>query len=596
MTNFIVLAPILAPLGAAFIIPFFGLISKRLVPVISLLAMTVCLVALGLAADPVLVRGKVLVYWMGGWKPIGNIAIGINISIDAWGLFIALAIALVGLLAVLYSIVYLEDETGKESYYILVMLLLAALIGFTLTGDLFNQFVWLEILSFSSFALTAFHYEERIAIEGAFKYLITNSVAALFIVVALALLYATTGALNLAAAAGEFGKTSGQMIALGLLFAGYATKAAIIPWHFWLPDAHQVAPAPISAIFSGALIKIGIYAIGRLLFTLTPFQFNYMVRVIFLGIAALSMFVGGFQMLRQESIKRILAYSSISQMGFILVGLTIGTPLGIAAACVQLLNHALSKSALFFGAGSLRLTAGISNLAEGGGLYRKMPATFGLMALAGLSLSGIPVLFGFVGKSMLETAAVKAGEEWIVWFAVFSSIFTFAGIGRLLWRVFFQTENGTSSNWKGESRPLILVATAIPVVILIVIGIFPQFPLNWFAWPSATALLQPGHYVGYVLAFKNQPPNMPVTIFPPPNVLDWAVWPIPIITAIAGVALIYFIAPTRKLHFWRLPIIKQLSILMDRWHSGLLTDYVLWAAFSTSLLLILFYLIFTMVL
>ncbi len=300
MPDTYILTPILMPLATAFLLPFAGLLSRRLLPLLCIFAEAVSLVALALAIGPVFFQNEVLVYWLGGWQPKPGMAIGIDLAVDSWGLFIAFIIALVGFLSLLYSVVYLEEETGKEAYYVLMMLMIAAMTGFVLTGDLFNQFVWLEILSFSAFALTAFHYQQRSAVEGAFKYFVTNSLGALFILVALAVLYATTGALNLANAAGEFGKISGEMVALGLLFAGFAIKTAIVPWHFWLPDAYDAAPAPVAAVFSGALSKIGIYAIGRLLFTLTPSQFNFSVREIFLVISALTMVVGGFQMLRQE--------------------------------------------------------------------------------------------------------------------------------------------------------------------------------------------------------------------------------------------------------------------------------------------------------
>jgi multicomponent Na+:H+ antiporter subunit D len=593
MSDFVILGPVLVPLAAAFLLPFLALLSRRLLPFLCLLAMLLCLGLLFVASGPVFGQGKVLVYWLGGWKPIGGLAVGINLAIDAWGLFIALTIALIGVLAVLYSMVYMADESGREAYYILLMLLIAALIGFALTGDLFNQFVWLEILSFSAFALTAFHYEERIAVEGAFKYLITNSVAALFILVALALLYATTGALNLADAAGEFGRTSGEFIALGLLFAGYATKTALVPWHFWLPDAYDAAPAPVTAVFSGALSKVGIYAIGRLLFTLTPLRFNFEVGEVFLVIAALTMFVGGFQMLRQDSIKRILAYSSVSQMGYILMGLALGTPLGIAAACVHILNHALTKAALFFGAGSLRLRAGVSNLSEGGGLIRRMPATFGLMALAGLSLSGIPLTIGFISKTMLEEAAVEDGVRWLVAIAVISSVFTFAGVGRLLWRVFFGDEMERSYDGAGEGRPLALLAMSIPVLLSILVGVFPRLPLRWFAWPSAAALLQPGRYVANILVLESRPPSLSVQVVPPPHLLEWTVWPVPILVAACGVLLAYYSLPENEKRFWELPLIKHSYRLFRRWHSGLVTDYLLWNAFSTSVLLVLFVVIYS---
>jgi multicomponent Na+:H+ antiporter subunit D len=595
MQNLAAIGPILIPLGTAFLLPFAAVISRRLIGILCLLAMTFTLAVLILAAGPVLMQGKILVYWLGGWQPQGSLALGINIAIDAWGLFIAFTIALVGFLVVLYSIVYMEEETGKEAYFILVMLLIAAMIGFSLTGDLFNQFVWLEILSFAAFALTGFHFQDHLALEGAFKYLITNSVASLFIAVALALLYGTTGALNLADAAGEFGANSAEMIALGLLFAGYATKTALVPWHFWLPDAYDAAPAPVTALFSGALSKVGIYAIARLLFTLTPIGFNYIVRSIFLGIAGITMFVGGFQMLRQDSIKRILAYSSISQMGYILMGLSIGSPLGLAAAAMHVFTHALSKTALFFGAGSIQLRSGIRRLSEGSRLIRRMPVTFVLMALAGLSLSGAPLFIGFVSKTMLEDAATGVGLLWLTGLAVLASVFTLAGIARLLWQVFFKGENETVLAGEGEARPLSIVAMLVPVVISLFVGIFPNGLLGEIGWPSAAALLQPGIYVNDVLKMEGKPANFFFNVQLAPSYLRLTAWIIPLIVIVVGLLLAYFSLPENEFRFWRFAPQKQLAVALRRWHSGYVLDYLLWITFSTSLLLILFIVFFIQV-
>ncbi len=604
MQDFALLAPVLAPLSAAFLLPLASLLSRRFAPLITLPAMAISLAALLSLARPVFGAGQVLVYWLGGWTPVDGLAIGINFAVDAWGLLIALNIALVGLLAAIYSIPYMAEETGKEGYYALLMLLLAALIGFCLTGDLFNQFVWLEILSFSAFALTAFHYQERIAVEGAFKYLITNSLASLFILTALALVYATTGALNLAAIAGEFGRSNGQIIALGLLFVGYATKTALVPWHFWLPDAHQVAPAPVSAVLSGALIKIGIYGIGRLLFTVTPVEFNQLVLNIFLAVAVLTMFVGGFQMLRQNSIKRILAYSSVSQMGYILLGLAIGTPMGIAAAALLVFMHAMAKSALFFGAGAIQHYGRASLLSEGGGLLRKMPATFGLMVAAGLSLSGFPLTIGFVSKALLEEAALEEGATWAALAAIFCGAFTFAGLARLLWVVFVRRPAGDGQPARSravsvrirEAHPLMLLAMAVPVTLSVAAGLAPWLPVEWFGAPAMTALMRPAAYVEAVLG-----PNGGLSALPAlpaglhaPSLLDWALWPAVIFIVVAGSALAYVSLPGNERRFWGLPGVNGLYRLVRRWHSGLLPDYVLWNAFGTAVLLVLFVAVFAL--
>jgi NADH:ubiquinone oxidoreductase subunit 5 (subunit L)/multisubunit Na+/H+ antiporter MnhA subunit len=200
---------------------------------------------------------------------------------------------------------------------------------------------------------------------------------------------------------------------------------------------------------------------------------------------------------------------------------------------------------------------------------------------------------------MLEEALVEDGVGWLVAMAVLSSIFTFAGTARLLWRTFFgeavvgdeANENGQSS--KGEAHFLMIFAMAIPVLLSLLIGIFPQLPLGWFAWPSAVALLQPGRYVADILALESQPPNLVVHIVPPPHLTDWHVWIIPIVVVLGGLLLTYYCLPQNEKRFWKLPLIRQLYSLIRRWHSGFITDYLLWNAFSTSVLLVLFVLIYT---
>jgi NADH:ubiquinone oxidoreductase subunit 5 (subunit L)/multisubunit Na+/H+ antiporter MnhA subunit len=228
-----------------------------------------------------------------------------------------------------------------------------------------------------------------------------------------------------------------------------------------------------------------------------------------------------------------------------------------------------------------------------------MPLTFGLMALAGLSLSGIPLTMGFISKTMLEEALVEDGVGWLVAIAVLSSIFTFAGTARLLWRTFFgegvfrREENEHAQSGRGEAHPIMIVAMTIPVLLSILIGIFPVIPLNWFAWPAAISLLQPGRYVADILALESRPPNLVVHIVPPPHLSDWHVWVIPILVGVGGVLLTYYCLPRNEKAFWELPLIRQLYFVIRRWHSGFVTDYLLWNAFSTSVLLVLFVLIYT---
>ncbi len=583
MDDLLIAAPLLIPLATAFFVPVVRRVShsvRALVCIGSLALTLVCLLAL---AQPVF-GGEVLVYWMGGWQPRNGLAIGISLAVDAWGLLVALVVATVGLLSLVYSTVYMGAQSGRGSYYVLMMLLITGLIGFCLSGDLFNQFVWLEVFSFAAFALTGFHIDNHHAIEAAFKYLMTNSVAAFFIAIGLTLLYMQTGALNLAQIAAGFEATPAGLVAVGLLISGYATKAALVPWHFWLPDAHAVAPSPVSALFSGALIKVGIYAIARSIFTLVPFQPGGVIQSGLLLIAAATMLLGGLQMVQQQSIKRILAFSSVSQMGYAVMGLALGTPLGIAAAAMQVISHALLKSALFMAAGMVTWRTGIHYLREGGGLARRMPITCVTMALAGLGLSGAPFFSGYVSKTMLEEAAFAAGSAWLAWIAIFSSLLTFAGLARLLWAVF--GPHRPAMQLPAREAPLFAI---LPTIVLvagsIAVGLLPAWVADRAAWPVAEALYGREEYIASVL--EGEPASSlsssPIEPRAAPDPLDWRHWAVPAFVMVGGTLLTYWLFHPKVITMrpWLRPV-RLIAALSRSWHSGLVMDYVMWNAFATA--------------
>ncbi len=581
-------APILIPLGAAFVLPLLGRLSRALRPLTCIAALVLTLATLLKLSERVF-EGQVIVYWMSSWTPRDGFAIGISLSIDAWGMLTALIVAVVGLLTVIYSTAYLRGQTGQGPYYVLIMLLVAGLIGFSLSGDLFNQFVWLEVFSVAAFALTGFHVERRDAIEAAFKYLITNSVASFFIAIGLTLLYMQTGALNLAEVARAFRPSPAGLAAAGLLVGGYATKAALVPWHFWLPDAHAAAPSPVSAFFSGALIKVGIYAVARSALTLFPFQPGSIMQAGLLVVAAASMLLGGIQMTQQHSIKRILAFSSVSQVGYITLGLAIGTPAGFAAAAFHMVSHALIKSALFMGAGAVVWRTGIHRIDEGGGLARKMPVTCALMCLAALGLAGLPFFSGFVSKTMLEESATTAGFPALAWIAVLSSILTFAGLARLLWRVFGQ-HRVTGPLLTAREAPVMML---LPMVLLVagsvLVGTLPQWPSAQLAWPASRSLSERERYIALVLEPETAGAAHEPEFEPPPRPYDRRHWGAPLIVVLGGSLLAY-----RLLHpalAWSpvkpaIHITRNTTRLLRRWHSGLVGDYALWNTFATAVILI----------
>ena len=390
------------PLGAAFLIPLVGMIRKGLADLLAVVT-TVLLVLLALGR----IGAETVIYTMGGWHP----PFGINLVGDALSGFFHIIIAVVSFLVVIYSLSYMKRYTAGVKFYCLLMLMIAGMNGVVATGDLFNMYVFLEISAISSYALVAFGIEHE-ELEASFKYLVLGSVASSFILFGIALLYSITGTLNLAdiGMVIDEGVPGGMMNFIAALFImGFGLKAALIPFHAWLPDAHPSAPAPISAMLSGLLIKaLGAYCLIRIFFNVFGFERSYSIVLITLGI--LSMVGGAMLAIGQWDFKRLLAYSSISQMGYIIFAIGLGTPLGLIGGLLHLLNHAFFKSLLFLCSGAVEYATGTRDLRQLGGLWKKMPVTSATCSIASLSISGIPPLGGFFSKLIIIIAAIKAYE------------------------------------------------------------------------------------------------------------------------------------------------------------------------------------------
>jgi NADH:ubiquinone oxidoreductase subunit 5 (subunit L)/multisubunit Na+/H+ antiporter MnhA subunit len=310
-----------------------------------------------------------------------------------------------------------------------------------------------------------------------------------------------------------------------------------------------------------------------------------------LVIASLSILVGGFQMLQQQSIKRILAFSSVSQMGYALMGLAIGTPLALAATAIHIIHHAMVKSALFMSAGMITWRTDIHNLREAGGLARKFPYTFAIFCLGTLSLSGFPLFSGFISKSMLEEAALHVHLNLIAYIAIFGSVLTFAAMARLIWAVFLAPPHVPDRPNLREAPVLALIPITLMLVGSLGVGLFPQWVADHLAWPAAVSLLGADHYTLSVMnpdALTEA--SMPeIEREPIPFALDVRLWLAPAIVLIAGGVLAYIAVKRHTLaeKRWVIPL-DEISRLLRGWHSGIVNDYAFWIAFSTMLLLLAF--------
>ncbi|MFH1221228.1 MAG: proton-conducting transporter membrane subunit [Candidatus Eisenbacteria bacterium] len=481
------------PLGAGFLIPLVGRKNPRLCDVLgNVTTLVLFLMALS-------VIGKSGVYWMGGWLPRAGIPIGINLVLDSASVVMLITITLVSFLVTVYSIQYMDRFTSKSRFYSLFLLMVGGMLGVALTGDIFNLYVFLEIASIASYALVAFGCQHE-ELEASFRYLVLGSVGSTLILLGIAITYALTGNLNLAQISRVLAGNTQPLFffALALFIAGFGLKSALIPFHSWLPDAHPSAPAPISAMLSGVLIKtIGLYAMARILFNamgMTP-----LISTILLVLGTVSMVVGVLLAMGQDDIKRFLAYSSISQVGYIVLGFGLGTRLGIAAALFHLMNHAVFKSLLFLNAGAIEYSTGTRDMNKMGALRDKMPVTGATSLIGSMSIAGIPPFSGFWSKLFIIIAAVQAEKYGYAAWATGVSILTLAAFMRMQRRTFF-----------GEPKEAYASAHEVPVfmrismvgfaVLATLMGLLwlPQVKDGFFM-PAAKALQEGFEYATRVL-------------------------------------------------------------------------------------------------
>ncbi|MEO0101105.1 MAG: proton-conducting transporter membrane subunit [candidate division WOR-3 bacterium] len=453
---------VVLPLFSAFFIYLFGSIFKKQARSFSDIFanfITGILFLLSILALTEIARPNRSLYFMGGWRP----PLGILLVLDGLSALILLVITFIGFMATIFSINYMEKFTAKHKFYALLFLMITGMIGVTLTGDLFNLFVFLEIATIASYALVSFGTGQE-ELEAGFKYMVMGEIGSLTILLSIALLYAATGSLNMADISRLItgnGTKPFVLFSSVLFLIGFGIKAALIPFHAWLPDAHPSAPAPISALLSGVLIKVlGVYALVRVFFNV--FGMNPIVANILLFLAGLSMLIGVILQLGQNDIKRLLAYCSISQVGYILLGFGLGTPLGIMGGLFHLLNHAVFKSLLFFNSGAIEYATGTRRMEKLGGLLGKMPLT-GVSAFIGtFAASGVPPFNGFWSKLILILAAIAAKQYLLAGIAGLAAILTLASFIRMQRRVFLgnrpENLNGIREVPIGMTSPLILLS------------------------------------------------------------------------------------------------------------------------------------------
>lgn len=581
--------PVALPLVVAAVLLALGhVLPRRAADTVSVLtAAAVCVIAAFLAKAA---SGTPLAYWYGGWTPRDGVAIGIAFVVDPAGAGCAAFTAALFFASFVFSWGYFEEVHAR--YHAMMLIFLAAMAGFALTGDLFNFFVFFELMSTVAFALTGYKLESS-ALEGALNFTVTNAVGSFMMLAGIGLLYGRTGALNFAqlheSLAGY--PVNGLLaLAVALILGALFVKGAIFPFHFWIADAHSVAPTPVCAIFSGIMVPIALFGAARLywsVFSGSELE-HALLRPLLVWFGTATAVIGGFVSLMQRDVKRLLAMSTFSHMGVILVGIGLLSAQGLAGGLLYLVGHGLTKAGLFLIAGiMLSLLNGIDEL-QLRGSGKAFPVTGAAYALGGLILAGLPVGLTHQGSDLIGAAAHAAGYGFLP--PILSGVagLTGAAILRSGGRIFIglgpepgvEAASPSEQEQEKPDRPVWLMLP--PAVALIAAALALQaLPAEESARDAAMNFVASGSLSPHLLGHAGWP-----SLSPPPAAAGDPLEPaigLSVAVLIAALELGRAHLPhslTRVSDFVTGPVFRAL----DRIHNGVVTDYVAWLMFGTIVL------------
>ena len=425
---------------------------------------------------------------------------GVSLEMDGVGLLLAVTVLMLVTLVSLYSIHYMEGEPNEEKYYALLLALAAAMIGLGCARDLFNLWVWFEAMTLTSFFLVAFYHHQRDALEAGVKYLIQSAIGSLLVLFAIAIVFAQTGTLDLIGLRPALRGTGMlSLVAGGLFIIGFGVKAAFVPMHSWLPDAHSQAPSGVSALLSGVVIECGLVALLRAIGALQEVTAAWGALIFAFGI--LNMLVGNLMALRQTEIKRLLAYSSVAQVGYMLVGFGVAIAYGLADGAAggffHIFNHAVLKGMAFLAAGVLLSAIHLSRGEHGplvlddlNGAATRYPLSALAFSIAVLGLGGLPPLSGFMSKWQIFVSGVEVRSTpvlWMVLFAGLNSVISLAYYAPLVNRLYRREPSEAVK----AGMPVAAIY-AVPLLLMVLLAVLPGFwpgLLTWLTGPAAASLL-----------------------------------------------------------------------------------------------------------
>ena len=427
------------------------------------------------------IQNGTIIYALGGWSAPW----GIEYRIDLLNAYVLLIVSGVSAVVLLSTQTSIQNELAEDKHtylYTLYLLCLAGLLGIVATGDVFNVFVFLEIASLSSYALVAMG-NSRGALWASFQYLIMGTVGATFILIGIGLMYAMTGTLNmydLSQRLPEVSDSRTVFTAFAFFIVGVCLKLALFPLHLWLPNAYTHAPSAITAFLAATATKVSVYILIRFVFSVFGVEFSFSrfpLQDIFLTLSIAGILIASTTAIFQQNVKRLLAYSSVAHISYMILGFSIGNQAGLVATLLHLFNHALMTGALFLALGAVMYRVGGVRLQDFSGLGKLMPWTMAAIVIGGLSLIGVPLTVGFISKWYLVSATLEQGWWPVAVVVLIGSLLTVVYIGRIVEAAYFKSPTPENAQVKEAPRSL-LIPVWILVAANIYFGLDTRLPIN----------------------------------------------------------------------------------------------------------------------